>query len=100
VVVTIGVMLTVFLFCWLTGILNDSIEMNARFSTGHIKIMTAAYSKNIDQVPNDLALTGVDSLMIKLKKNFPDMKWGERIRFGGLIDAPDSRGETRAQGLQ
>jgi len=42
----------------LTGILNDSIEMNARFSTGHIKIMTAAYSKNIDQVPNDLALTG------------------------------------------
>ena len=98
VVVTIGVMLTVFLFCWLTGILNDSIEMNARFSTGHIKIMTAAYSKNIDQVPNDLALTGVDSLMIKLKKNFPDMKWGERIRFGGLIDAPDSRGETRAQG--
>ena len=98
VVVTIGVMLTVFLFCWLSGILDDSIELNARFSTGHVKIMTAAYSKNIDQVPNDLALTGVDSLMIKLKKNFPDMKWGERIQFGGLIDAPDSKGETRAQG--
>ena len=32
VVVTIGVMLTVVLYCWLTGILNDSIELNARFS--------------------------------------------------------------------
>jgi putative ABC transport system permease protein len=98
VVVTIGVMLTVFLFCWLNGILNDSVELNARFSTGHVKIMTAAYSKNIDQVPNDLALTGVDSLMLKLNKEFPDMKWGQRIHFGGLIDAPDSKGETRTQG--
>ena len=26
------------------------------------------------------------------------MKWGQRIHFGGLIDAPDSRGETRSQG--
>jgi putative ABC transport system permease protein len=98
VVVTIGVMLTVSLFCWLTGILNDSVEINARFSTGHVKIMTASYSKNIDQVPNDLALSGVDSLMLKLERNFPNMKWGERIHFGGLIDAPDSKGETRAQG--
>jgi len=98
IVVAIGVMLTVALFCWLTGILSDSIELNARFLTGHVKIMTAAYAKNIEQVPNDLALTGVDSLMIKLKNKFPDLKWGVRIHFGGLIDAPDSKGETRAQG--
>jgi len=26
------------------------------------------------------------------------MKWGQRIHFGGLIDAPDSKGETRTQG--
>jgi putative ABC transport system permease protein len=97
-VVVIGVMLTVFLYCWLTGVLNDSIELNARFSTGHVKIMTAPYARNIDQIPNDLALTGVDSLMLKLKKDFPDMKWEQRIHFGGLIDAPDSKGETRSQG--
>ena len=60
--------------------------------------MTAAYAKNIDQIPNDLALTGVDTLMLKLKNEFPEMKWGQRIHFGGLIDAPDSRGETRSQG--
>ena len=97
-VVSIGVMLTVVMFCWLKGILNDSIELNARFNAGHVKIMTAAYAKNADQIPNDLALTGVDSLMMKLVKEFPEMKWGQRIHFGGLIDAPDSKGETRTQG--
>jgi putative ABC transport system permease protein len=98
IVATIGVMLTVFLFCWLNGYLNDSIELNAKFSTGHVKIMTAAYAKNIEQIPNDLALTGVDSLLRKLKKEFPEMKWQPRIHFGGLIDAPDPKGETRSQG--
>jgi putative ABC transport system permease protein len=98
IVATIGVMLTVTLFCWMNGFLNDSIELNARFSTGHVKIMTEPYARNIDQIPNDLALTGVDSLMKKLKKDFPGMKWEQRIHFGGLIDAPDSSGETRSQG--
>jgi putative ABC transport system permease protein len=98
VVVSLGVMLTVFLFCWLTGFLNDSIELNAKFSTGHVKIMTGPYAKNIDQVPNDLALTGTDTLIKELMKDFPEIKWAERIHFGGLIDAPDSTGETRTQG--
>jgi putative ABC transport system permease protein len=98
VIVIIGVMLTVFLFCWLKGVLNDSIEMNANFNAGHVKIMTASYAKNVDQTPNDLALIGVDTLLIKLNKEFPEMKWGQRIHFGGLIDAPDSKGETRTQG--
>lgn len=98
VIVTIGVFLTVAMFCWLNGVLNDSIELNARFNAGHVKIMTAAYARNVDQLPNDLALVGVDTLLIKLKKEFPEMVWGERIHFGGLIDVPDSRGETRTQG--
>jgi putative ABC transport system permease protein len=91
-------MLTVTLYCWLNGFLNDSVDLNAKFSTGHVKIMSAAYAKNIDQVPNDLALTGVASLIDKLKRNFPGMKWEQRIHFGGLIDAPDRKGETRSQG--
>jgi putative ABC transport system permease protein len=97
-IVIIGVMLTVFLFCWLNGILNDSIELNARFNAGHVKIMTASYAKSADQIPNDLAIVGVDTLMIRLNKEFPDLKWYQRIHFGGLIDAPDSTGETRTQG--
>ncbi|MGC1389800.1 MAG: FtsX-like permease family protein [Bacteroidales bacterium] len=98
IVVTIGVFLTVVLYCWLTGILNDSVELSARFSAGHVKITTAEYQKNINQMPNDLALTGVDTLMQKLKNDFPEIKWGQRIHFGGLIDVPNSRGETRTQG--
>ena len=98
IIVIIGVMLTVFMFCWLKGVLNDSVELNANFNAGHVKIMTAAYSRNVDQMPNDLALIGVDTLMVKLNNEFPEMKWGQRIHFGGLIDAPDSRGETRTQG--
>jgi putative ABC transport system permease protein len=95
---TLGVMLTVALYCWLKGYLNDSIGMNARFSTGHVKIMTKPYSENIDQVPNDLALTDVGSLTRKLSKAFPSVSWHQRIRFAGLIDAPDKNGETRSQG--
>ena len=62
-------MLTVVLYCWLTGILNDSVELSARFSAGHVKIITSAYEKNSSQMPNDLALTGIDTLMLKLKKS-------------------------------
>lgn len=98
IIVTIGVMLTVVLFCWLNGIVNDTAELNARFSAGHVKIMTAAYARDVDQMPNDLALTGVDTLMQNLRKQFPGFSWGERIHFGGLIDVPDKEGETRAQG--
>jgi putative ABC transport system permease protein len=98
IVVTIGVFLTVVLYCWLTGILNDTVELSARFSAGHVKITTAEYEKNVNQMPNDLALTGVDTLMQKLKNEFPEIKWEQRIHFGGLIDVPDSSGETRSQG--
>jgi len=33
-----------------------------------------------------------------LQKQFPEITWAERIQFGGLLDAPDSVGHTRAQG--
>jgi len=98
IVVAVGVMLTVVFHSWLTGVLGDSIEFNARFTTGHVKVITKAYAENIDQIPNDLALMGVDTLMEKLRTSFPDMDWVERIQFAGVIDVPDSTGEPRAQG--
>ncbi|MFC1822065.1 ABC transporter permease [Thermodesulfobacteriota bacterium] len=97
-VITLGVMLTVLLHSWISGVLGDMIDYNARFSTGHVKIMTRAYAGNMDQVPNDLALMGVAKLIDGLKRDFPDMHWVKRIRFGGLLDVPDKDGETRAQG--
>lgn len=97
-VVAIGVMLSVFLYCYLLGVMGDMIDFNARFATGHVKIMTRAYADNQDQNPNDLALVETDALIEELNKEFPDMEWVQRIEFGGLIDVPDENGETKAQG--
>ncbi|MEX2234537.1 MAG: FtsX-like permease family protein [Cyclobacteriaceae bacterium] len=98
IVVSIGVALTVLLNCWLKGVMGESIMMNANFSTGHVKVMTRAYAGESGQMPNDLAILGVDSLTEQLKDDYPDIDWVKRIRFGGLIDFPDEKGETRAQG--
>lgn len=98
IVVTLGVTLTVLLHSYINGFMGDVIEMNAKFSNGHLKVMTKAYADNINQIPNDLALTGVNSLLSKLNRLFPENEWSPRIHFGGLIDAPDKNGETRSQG--
>lgn len=98
IVVSIGVFLTVFMTGWLSGVFHDMVDMTAKFTTGHVRVMTRAYAENENQLANDLALTGVDSLVKELVKDYPEMVWVNRIRFGGLIDIPDSSGETRAQG--
>ncbi|NOY59880.1 MAG: ABC transporter permease [Calditrichaeota bacterium] len=96
-IVMAGSFLTVFLYCWIGGVQNDMIWSNAAFQTGHVKIMSRAYAKEADQLPNDLALMGVDRLMRALKKDYPEMIWLPRIRFGGLLDIPDENMETRSQ---
>lgn len=96
--VTIGVSLSVLIYCWVTGVFSDMIDVNARFSTGHVKIMTQAYEENIDQSPNDLALMNADEVIQKAENTFSNMNFTSRIRFGGLLDAPDENGETRSQG--
>jgi putative ABC transport system permease protein len=97
-VVALGVFLTVFMSGFMKGIFNDITDLNARFYTGHVKILTRAYSENADQLPNDLALLDVKNLIIRLQKEYPEMEWVERIQTGGLLDVPDSLGETRGQG--
>lgn len=98
IVVAIGTMLTVFMHAYVTGFMGDTIEMNARFTHGHLKVMTRAYAENMNQIPNDLALINTDLLMTELTDQYPGISWTPRIQFGGLIDAPDENGETRAQG--
>jgi putative ABC transport system permease protein len=96
--VVIGVMLTVFLYNWINGAEFNFIDSSARFNTGHVKVMSRAYAREADQVPNDLALVGVRTLLDQLRQQYPDMIWTPRIRFGGLLDIPDAQGETRDQG--
>lgn len=98
IVVSVGVMMTVFLQAYLEGILTDSIEEAARLTSGHVKITTRAYHDNSSQLPNEFAVTGTDRLLEQLNTDFKDMQWTERILFGGLLDAPDSSGMTRTQG--
>lgn len=97
-VVAIGVTLTVFMHAYITGFMGDTIEMNARFTTGHVKVMTRAYAEDASLLPNDLALMQIEELLDSLRSLYPDMSWSPRIQFGGLIDVPDSAGETRSQG--
>ena len=98
IVVSIGVTITVFLQAYLKGIFTDSIEATAKFSSGHVKVMTMAYKDNLSQLPNDYALTEADVALQSLKNDYPNMNWAERIQFGGLLDVPDSLGRTRIQG--
>ena len=56
-----------------------------------------AYAKEGDQAPNELAYAGVKKLLDQLRQQFPDLIWTPRIRFAGLIDIPDDKGQTRAQ---
>jgi putative ABC transport system permease protein len=97
-VVAIGVTLVVLMHCWVTGVLGDMVVFNSNFATGHVKVMSKAYSDNVDQTPNDLALLGTDEVLQNLASDYPGMEWVERIKFGGLVDAPDANGETKAQG--
>ncbi len=98
IIVSIGVMLTVFLYCYLTGVMGNSLDFNARFATGHVKVMSKAYAEIKDQIPNDLALLDIQPLLNDLDNTYPEMQWIERIKFGGLLDVPDENGETKSQG--
>ncbi len=96
--VVIGVMLTVFGHSWIKGAQTSFVDSSAKFDTGHVKVMARAYAQSADQMPNDLASIGVAQLLDNLQSDFPGMVWTPRIKFGGLLDVPDEKGETRAQG--
>jgi len=92
-----GVLLTVFLHAWIQGAMSSVIQSTAHYMTGHVRVTTAAYAKEADQIPNDLALLGIDTLIASLRRDYPDIFWTPRIKFGGLLDIPDEHHETRVQ---
>ena len=96
--VSVGAFLAVLLFSWMGGVFGNLVDANARFDTGHVKIMTRAYEELSDQSPNDLALLGVSDLLQQLRSSEKGIIWAPRTRFGGLLDIPDAQGETRSQG--
>jgi putative ABC transport system permease protein len=95
--VAIGVTLVVFMDSYLRGATDAMFAATASFVCGHLRVTTRAYAKAGTDATNELALLGVDSILGELKRDFPEVTWTLRTRFGGLIDVPDSAGETRVQ---
>ncbi|RPI00462.1 MAG: hypothetical protein EHM64_17100, partial [Ignavibacteriae bacterium] len=96
-IVSFGILLTTVLYSFIRGELNDLIDSNARFDTGHLKIMTRSYNSMASQMPNDLALVGTEKILLSLRNTSPEYDWTARIKFAGLLDVPDTLGETKAQ---
>lgn len=98
IIVTVGVATSVVMYCFIHGFLDEAVRSNARLDTGHVKIMTRGYREIATQLPNDMALSGVEGMLTTLEREYPVMEWAPRIKFGGLLDIPDENGETRTQG--
>ncbi len=95
--VAIGVSLVVFLDNYLRGVTDSMFNTTASFAFGHLRVATRAYDKAGTDASNELALLGIDSLDGVLRRDFPGVTWTPRTIFGGLLDVPDSLGNTRVQ---
>lgn len=98
IIVLLGVAVSVLMYCFMLGMIDDVLRSNARLDTGHVKIMTVGFREISRQLPNDLGLTDVNETIRSLESEFPGVVWTPRIRFAGLLDIPDEQGETRSQG--
>ncbi|MDD2331661.1 MAG: FtsX-like permease family protein [Candidatus Cloacimonetes bacterium] len=96
--VVAGVFAFVFYLGFMDGYVDSIIRQNARFSTGHLKIVTNAYAQEIDQKPYDLGFLEIRDELVLWRKDYPAFDWLARINFGALLDVPDSSGNTSGQG--
>ncbi|MBC8323698.1 MAG: ABC transporter permease [Candidatus Marinimicrobia bacterium] len=98
IVVSLIVALVIFNRGFLVGTMNGMFRDTAVISSGHVKIMTHAYQKESQLLPNDLALMNVGEIVEILHLVYPDYFWSPKISFAGLLDLPDEQGETKSQG--
>ncbi|MBC8385499.1 MAG: ABC transporter permease [Candidatus Cloacimonetes bacterium] len=98
IVISAGVAVTVVMLAWIQGISGMIITENARFETGHTKVVTRAYAGVMNEKPFDLGILVSDSVLTDLEQEFPTYKWLQRIYFGGLLDLPDETGNSVSQG--
>ena len=98
IIITITVAIVIFTIGFMRGSMNSVFLDTAIIISGHEKVVTRAYKEESQMLPNDLALLDIDQMMVDLEKNYPDFFWSPRISFGGLLDIPDSDGETKEQG--
>ena len=63
IVITGGVAITILAYCWILGVKDDLTIASAKLDTGHVKIMTRGYLEISSQVPNDLAVSGINTFL-------------------------------------
>ena len=95
--IIITVTLVIFGIGFMEGAMNNFLQSTAVISSGHVKVVTKAYKKESNQLPNDLALFDIENIIQTLSDMYPDYFWTPRITFGGLLDVPDKNGETKEQ---
>ena len=95
--IIITVTLVIFGIGFMEGAMNNFLQSTAVISSGHVKVVTKAYKKESNQLPNDLALFDIENIIQTLIDMYPDYFWTPRITFGGLLDLPDKNGETKEQ---
>ena len=95
--IIITVTLVIFGIGFMEGAMNNFLQSTAVISSGHVKVVTKAYKKESNQLPNDLALFDIEDIIQILIDMYPDYFWTPRITFGGLLDVPDENGETKEQ---
>lgn len=95
--VVVGVTLVVLMDSYLRGATDSFFLATARFVSGHLRVTTRAAASEGPGASNELALLDAGALIDGLRRDHPEVTWTPRIRFGGLIDVPDSTGSTRAQ---
>ena len=98
IIITITVGIVIFTIGFMKGTMNSVFLDTAVIISGHEKVVTRAYEKESQMLPNDLALLDVDQIIKNLNKEYPTHFWSPRITFGGLLDIPDNNGETKDQG--
>lgn len=97
-IVSAGVLVSVFLIAFISGYIESMIRQNARFDTGHVKIVTNAYAEKLSQKPYDLGFLDSGAELEQWRRDYPEIRWTPRIYFGALMDLPDAEGSTLVQG--
>ncbi len=95
--VAVGVTLSVVMDAYMRGAKDSILQTTAGFVSGHLRLTTRAAAAEGIGAANELALLEVTALMSELRREWPEVTWTPRIRFGGLIDVPDASGNTRVQ---
>jgi putative ABC transport system permease protein len=97
-IVSAGVLIIVFTLAFMQGYMDGILRQNARFDTGHVKIVTNAYAEMLNQKPYDLGFLDIEDDFEKWQARYPQLDWVQRINFGALLDVADKDGNTREQG--